>query len=278
MNNPSKLPDAPFGCRVAAAMRAFPTDFATLLGPEGQALLRGEHPARGALGRDGRRFVQLPGLLAPAKARGCLALLERHFPALLRPMESPIPPEATWGMTENYAEQLPKAARVRTALLDSRRARAWRVASRLGLLRLLRSSSFHRLAEQLAGRPLQRRWGVQLLCYGPGDYAGPHNDHHPEEAGARDGYVDLHLTLCNAAVGRQLLVYERRGHLSEVAEVAMLGGLNAYRLPFWHYTTPLEPRPGVRGEARRWVLLGTFLDARATASRRAWEARRPGAS
>ncbi|MBM4378683.1 MAG: hypothetical protein FJ086_05180 [Deltaproteobacteria bacterium] len=255
-------------------MRAFPTELATLLGPEGRALLRGAHPAAGALGREGRRFVQLPALLAPQKARGCLALLEHHFPPLLRPMETPIPPEATWGMVENYGELLPKASRVRTALLDSRRARAWQVAQRLGLLRMLRSATFHQLAERLAGRPLQRRWGVQLLCYGPGDYVGPHNDHHPEDAEARDGYVDLHLTLCNAAVGRQLLVYERRGHLSEVAEVATLGGLNAYRLPFWHYTTPLEPRPDVPVEARRWVLLGTFLDATAGASRRSSRAPR----
>jgi hypothetical protein len=255
-------------------MRAFPTELATLLGPEGRALLRGDHPVAGALGRDGRRFIQLPALLAPAKARGCLGLLERHFPPLLRPMETPIPAEATWGMAENYAELLPKSARVRTALLDSPRARAWQVARRLGLLRMLRSSSFHQLAERLAGRPLQRRWGVQLLCYGPGDYVGPHNDHHPEDPEARDGYVDLHLTLCNAAVGRQLLVYERKGHLSEVAEVVTPGGLTAYRLPFWHYTTPLEPRRGSPGVARRWVLLGTFLDARAGASRRSSRAPR----
>jgi hypothetical protein len=34
-----------------------------------------------------------------------------------------------------------------------------------------------------------------------------------------------------------------------------------YRLPFWHYTTPLVGRPGKEDAARRWVLLGTFLDA-----------------
>ncbi|MEN9797981.1 MAG: hypothetical protein RL653_1677 [Pseudomonadota bacterium] len=243
-------------------MRAFPRDLATLLSAEGRALVRGDHPAVGALGRDGRRFVPLPGLLEPARAAGCLRLLERHFPPLLRPMETPIPPEATWGMTENYSEQLPKAVRVRTAMLDSRRARSWRVAQSLGLVSLLRSGTFHALAEQLAGRPLQKRWGIQLLCYGAGDYTGPHNDHHPEDRQARDGYVDVHFTFCNAAVKRQLLVYERRGHLSEVADVASVGGVTAYRLPFWHYTTPLEPRPETEGEARRWVLLGTFLDLR----------------
>jgi hypothetical protein len=34
-----------------------------------------------------------------------------------------------------------------------------------------------------------------------------------------------------------------------------------YRLPFWHYTTPLAAKPGAEATARRWVLLGTFLDA-----------------
>jgi hypothetical protein len=31
--------------------------------------------------------------------------------------------------------------------------------------------------------------------------------------------------------------------------------VTAYRLPFWHYTTPLVGAP----KAARWVLLGTFL-------------------
>jgi hypothetical protein len=42
-----------------------------------------------------------------------------------------------------------------------------------------------------------------------------------------------------------------------VASIAGAGMLTAYRLPFWHYTTPLEGQPA----ARRWVVLGTFIDA-----------------
>ena len=99
-----------------------------------------------------------------------------------------------------------------------------------------------------------------MLAYGPGDYAGPHNDHHPEDAEARDGYTDVHLTFCTPAVARQSLVYAPLGHFSEEANVKTLGGVTAYRLPFWHYTTPLVARPGQQSRARRWVLLGTFLD------------------
>jgi hypothetical protein len=40
-----------------------------------------------------------------------------------------------------------------------------------------------------------------------------------------------------------------------------MGGITAYRLPFWHYATPLVAKPGREREARRWVLLGTFLFA-----------------
>lgn len=77
---------------------------------------------------------------------------------------------------------------------------------------LLRSASFAAFAEVLAGRPLRRRWGIQTLCYVPGDYSGPHNDHHPEEAEAKDGYIDVHVTLATRGVAHQWLVYAHDGH------------------------------------------------------------------
>lgn len=240
----------------------FPSQFAELLSARGRRVLEGRTRWSGALGRDGRRFLGTAAWIDRDQARRCLRLLEDHLPALLRPMEAPIPPESTWGMTHNYSELLPKTSRVRTAELASRRERAFAMAEKIGLVGLLRSDTFHRFAEVLNGRPLRARWGIQVLCYGQGDYAGPHNDHHPEDREAQDGYLDVHLTFANAAVSRQLLVYERRGHFSEVQSVKRLGGLTAYRLPFWHYTTPLEARRGREAEARRWVLLGTFLDRR----------------
>ncbi len=243
-----------------APMRRFPAELADLLTPRGLRILQGKDPIAGALARDGRRFLSLTGLIPARAARGCLDLLEKTFSDGLSRMDQPIPPQATWAMTENYSELLPKTSRVWTALLDRRRERSFQRAEDIGLIAMLRSESFHRFAEVLNGRPLRKRWGVQLLCYGAGDYAGPHNDHHPEDAEARDGYLDVHLTFANAAAARQLIVYERRGHLGEVASVRTLGGVTAYRLPFWHYTTPLEARRGREAAARRWVLLGTFLD------------------
>ena len=56
-------------------------------------------------------------------------------------------------------------------------------------------------------------------------------------------------------VAHQWLVYSRAGHFSEIVSVAKPAAVTAYRLPFWHYTTPLVGT----AKAARWVLLGTFL-------------------
>ena len=79
---------------------------------------------------------------------------------------------------------------------------------------------------------------------------------------SRNGYVDLHVTLCTNGVADQRLIYARAGHFSESVDVATVGGVTCYRLPFWHYTTPMLAKPKREASARRWVLLGTFLDAR----------------
>jgi hypothetical protein len=127
---------------------------------------------------------------------------------------------------------------------------------------MMRSPSFRVFAESVAGRPLDRHFGQQVLCYGPGDYAGPHTDHHPEDPRAAGGYVDFHVSFGSPSVAHQYLVYARDGHFSDMVDVNMPGGITVYRLPFWHYTTPLMPRPGRAASARRWVVLGTFLYAK----------------
>ncbi|HLL55407.1 MAG TPA: hypothetical protein VK447_17745 [Myxococcaceae bacterium] len=241
-------------------MRAFPSEFAELLAPRGRRILDGKLPElRGVLANPSRYFVALQNVLDAKKAAGCLALLEKALLGTLVEMEDPIPEEAISGMVENYSELLPKTVRVLTAPLEHRRQRSWRAAEEVGLVAMLQSESFGRFAAALAGRPLRRRWGMQVLCYAHGDYSGPHNDHHPEEPEARDGYLDVHLTFATGAVEHQWLVYARDGHFSEMRSVNTVGGVTAYRLPFWHYTTPLQARAGAEADARRWVLLGTFL-------------------
>ena len=62
-------------------------------------------------------------------------------------------------------------------------------------------------------------------------------------------------------MAEQWLDYAVSGHFSRIETAARSGRMTAYRLPLWHYTTPLVARRGREAEARRWVLLGTFLYA-----------------
>jgi hypothetical protein len=237
---------------------AIPAEFEDLLSPAGRRVLAGAHALCGALANPRTRFLARHDLLDLRRAERLRRALETLMLDKLEPMDRPIPPESISEMREDYGELLPKASRASTIYFDSRREPGVREAERIGLARLLRSASFHAFAEALAGRQLRSKWGVQVLRYGPGDYAGPHNDHHPENKDARRGYLDIHLSLCSKAVAHQWLVYSRAGHFSEIVSMARPASVTAYRLPFWHYTTPLVAKRG-RTEAARWVLLGTFL-------------------
>jgi hypothetical protein len=243
-------------------MNRFPREFADFLTRRGRRLLDGrDRASAGVLGR--ARFAALAGAVDPARARAARSLLETELAPHLAVLERGIPPESIAGQTRNHEERLIKIVRVRTAYLERRGSRAWRAAERIGLVAMTGSETWHRFAEMLAGRALDRRSGRQVLRYGPGDYAGPHTDHHPEDPRARDGYVDMHLTLSGPGVAHQWLVYAEGGHFRHVRDVNTAGGITAYRLPFWHYTTPLVAKPGRERTAHRWVVLGTFRYAKA---------------
>lgn len=241
-------------------MTKFPAQFADLLTREGRRVLDGKHAQSGFLATGRSRFVSGQGWLDRSKSKAMLALLDETLTPHLFTMEQEIPRSATWGMKVAYKERLPKSVRVRTAMLDEDDSPALAAAEKAGLIKFLRSSSFHAFAEALSGYPLRKQWGLQALCYLPGDYTGPHNDHHPDEPLGRDGYTDLHLTFANDAVEHQWLVYEQKQHLDQIQSINALGGVTCYRLPFWHYTTPLVAKPKREKRAQRWVLLGTFLD------------------
>ncbi len=236
---------------------AVPSEFEDLLSRAGRKVLAGTHPMCGALADPRTRFLAADDLLDRTKAARLRRVLEEKLSATLETLERPIPPETIWDMRHDYEERLPKTSRARTIYFESRREPGVKAAERIGLVRLMRSASFRAFAEALAGRKLASGWGLQVLRYGPGDYAGPHNDHHPENKAARQGYIDLHVSLSTPSVKHQWLVYSRTGHFSEVVPVGGPCAVTAYRLPFWHYTTPLV---GGR-DAARWVLLGTFLYA-----------------
>jgi hypothetical protein len=230
-----------------------------MLSPRGRRVLTGKDRICGVLAL-GLRFVSAADLLSPRLAHEALVLLDRTLRDGLTRMDAPIPAAALEGMTKNYSERLPKVVRVSTVSMASTRSKGAQRAGEIGLLAMLQSESFHALAQAVSGYRLRSRRGTQVLCYQANDYTGPHNDHHPEDADARGGYVDLHLSFCTGAVAHQWLVYEHADHLSQVQSVSVAGGLACYRLPLWHYTTPLAAKPGKLKDARRWVLLGTFLD------------------
>src|SRR5690242_15865080 len=169
-----------------------PQEFDALLTPAGRRVLAGRDTAIcGALADPRRRFIALEGLIQKSAADALRRTLEREMLPLLSEMAMPIPPETIWEMEKNYEEWLPKTARVKTATLESKRARSYARAKALGLIDLLSSESFVGFAEAVAGRRLQKKGGQQVLCYGSGDYAGPHNDHHPEDPGYEKGYLDI---------------------------------------------------------------------------------------
>jgi hypothetical protein len=229
----------------------FPPEFEALLSARGRRVLHGKDTAaRGVLAR-GPFYVQT-GLIHSRWVRDGAEVLAHAFGDLLvdllRELPSPFSSVAT-GM-----ELLPKVCRMLTTPTTPQ---AVERAHDCGLYELLHSDSYKAFVAVLAGKTMRGPETLQVLSYRAGDYAGPHTDNHPQEPSVRHGYVDVHLSFCTSGVTRQLLVYERERHLTEVASLAESGTVTAYRLPFWHYTTPLEVK---HAHARRWLVLGTFLD------------------
>jgi hypothetical protein len=240
---------------------SIPTEFEDLLNRAGKRVLAGSASACGALADPKRRFVALSGMIDKAKAEHLRTTLDREMSALLTDLSQPIPPETIWDMKQNYDDWLPKSVRCRTAYLENRRGAGWKRAKELGLIDLLSSQSMIAFGEAVLGRRLDPKGGQQVLRYGHGDYSGPHTDHTPEISRAAKGYLDFHLSLVGPGVAHQYLVYAKGGHFTEMVPVAETGCLTLYRLPFWHYTTPLQAKPKQEKKAARWVLLGTFLYA-----------------
>lgn len=244
-------------------LRKFPTEFAKLLSPRGLSLLNGKSRNGCGLFKDSSiYFANFPPLVDVRLVDDCIALMDTYLHPHLSVEQRKIPPESITGMKENYEERLNKTMHVRTAFFRRKDAVAYRAAERIGLLSLMRSASFKTFAESVTGLKLNPHWNIQVTCYEHGDYAGPHNDHHPEQESIRDGFIDLHVMFANDAVAHHYLVYEDKGHFSKIVDINTRGGVSVYKLPFWHYTTPLAGKAGRESEARRWLLLGTFEIAR----------------
>jgi hypothetical protein len=240
-------------------MDRFPSEFEDLLNRKGRRLLAEAPQLEDLIARKRTPIVLFEGIIDRGVVADAIRLLDDAFYPVLRRMHTPIPRESLTGMTHNYGEALSKTVRVRTATFNSRASAARDAARQTGLYDMMTSPSFRRFAQAVTGAHLREDfWGRQVICYESGDYSGPHNDHHPERPEARNGFIDFHVMFSNDAVAQQLLVYEEHRFLSSARDVSCASGIAIYRLPFWHYTTPLVARPGREAEARRWLLLGSF--------------------
>jgi hypothetical protein len=240
-------------------MKRFPAEFSDLLNRKGLRLLNGNLPTFRSCFRPAKRwFVSAKSILSRKTSDECIRLLESELFPLLKTIAAEVPRSAIWDMSENYSDLLPKAMLVKSADLNGRSSKCIEAAHNIGLMEMLHSESFLRLARLISGLKVTAKPGRQVLCYINGNYVGPHNDHHPESDDSARGYVDVQISLANDDVEHQWLVYERQGHLNGIINVGEANLISVYWLPFWHYTTPLVARTGRERSARRWLLLGTF--------------------
>lgn len=231
---------------------AFPSEFSQLFRRGLYRKVTAEESLRDRRGN----LCWVPNPFGEAGVARAISGLERHMRAFLRPMTSRVPRSSILEMTEAASEKLPKVVRCSSILLHNRRSEAYGAARSIGLIDTMTSPSLHKFAENRCGYKLDPAPDLQILCYDVGDYVGPHNDNHPEDADLRRGYVDLQITLSNEYVAGQNLIYEDRGHLNRMENVGIRSGVSVARLPFWHQVTPLAGRKG--GRARRWLLLASF--------------------
>lgn len=240
-------------------MDRFPAELDDLLNRRGRRLLTDPPQLESLIARRQTPILFFDNVIDRGVADECIRLLDAAMYPRLRRMDVPIPREALTEMTTNYAEELPKTVRVRTSTFNSPRSKVLAAAREIGLDAMMTSASFQRIAQSVTTANIRSdHWSRQVICYETGDYSGPHNDHHPERDDLRNGFLDFHVMFSNPAVAQQLLVYEQRGFLSTAREVSSTPAIAIYRLPFWHYTTPLVAHKGREQEARRWLLLGSF--------------------
>lgn len=233
-------------------MTRFPAELTEILTPKGRDLLEGKGADAGVLGR--QPFYFSTELIEPSFAREAPRILERAFGELMIEMNAALP--SAKSAVAAGADRLPKVTRCLTTPQGAQQGDpVWVRGEECGLIPMLTSGSYARFVAALCGHPVEGPATMQALCLRPGDYAGPHTDHHPEHEETRDGYTDVHLTFCTPGVEQQYIVYARERHFSDMVDISRGGTVTAYRLPLWHYTTPMQGS----AEARRWLVLNTFV-------------------
>lgn len=233
--------------------KVFPKQFSDLLNRKGLQILAGK-----INDYCDHKIAVVPHIIKPVYVNAILLELQQKMYPLLKNYYAPIPGDLIRKLKKNYTEKLGKSMKMKSAELNSKNSIAYKAARDIGLIDMLSSASYKAMGEVLLGAKFGCSSGQQVICYGHGDYVSPHNDHHPEDENSKHGYFDIQLMLSNKFVKYQWLVYEKKGFLNSMADITAPSGISVYRLPFWHYTTPLIADSRKLNEARRWLLLHSF--------------------
>ena len=253
----------------------WPSEFTELLTNRGREILdQGLVAPQFEFDNGETPYVSLRDVVDSEQARVCLAAFESRF-AAIRPYRVDYRiPGASQARPELDYSSSPFCARhyQMTCPMDGydprydeaglRNSRSFFDDS--GLRTFAQSDSIRRFAEKVTGYELRQREGsgILVVCYGAYDYLSPHTDvSWPFTAGWDSenraiAYVDFHLIFGNDAVAHQYIVMQDGAHLNKIlGGPPFNGAISVYRLPLWHYSTPLVPKPGREDEARRWILM-----------------------
>ena len=234
----------------------FPKQFADILNSKGLEILLGKTHAISE--NSDERLKVVHDIIKPEYAIKILNTLQQKVFPVLRNCNTPISGDIIKEMKINYSEKLGKSMKMMSSEINSSRSIAYKVAKEIGLFDMLSSESYKLMGEVLMATKFGNSIGKQIICYQHADYVSPHNDHHPENENIKRGYFDIQLMLSNKYVKHQWLVYEQNGFLNKFVDITSLSGIAVYRLPFWHYTTPMISKPGEHNTAKRWLLLHSY--------------------
>ena len=249
----------------------WPAEFEELLSPWGKTRLHaGINDPQFDFDNKLTPYANYKDFLDPQKSVAILDFLESQWPVAQRhPLFTPLERETQWDLEMDYAFS-PLSQKFYDLLCRSDGTTSpdlmpFFVDS--GLLTMARSDSLKQFAEMLTGYELVQteRDGIYIVCYEAGGYVSAHTDvkwasSNEWEATARPlAYVDIHLTFSTDAVAHQYLVIQNGNMLDDIRGGSPVNGsLSVYRLPFWHYTTPLVAKQGREKDARRWVVMISF--------------------
>ena len=253
-------------------MNTWPAEFSDLLTDEARALLDAPAPLEQFRMDNGETpYVNLREVMKPDARAGGLALLESRWPIMQgHREENPLRPADQCAPELDYAS-CPYNSRLYHMFCpiasDDGDDDFRRFFAESGLLAMCRSDSMRRFAEAITGYRLHQnqRSGVLVICYGANDYLSLHNDvKWPMQAGWVDSaepiaYVDLHLSFATDATEQQYLVIQQGAFCNRIMGGKPVNGtVSVYRLPFWHYATPLIARPGQEDACRRWIVMANY--------------------